>query len=114
MILWHNPRCTKSRQALDLIEDHGVRPKIRAYLHDAPGEDEIRGVLAALRMAPIDMMRTKEKRFGELGLRPDSDPDTLIRAMAENPILIERPILISGNRAAIGRPTENLLPLLPA
>lgn len=112
MILWHNPRCTKSRQALDLLDDHGIRPKIRAYLHDAPGEDEIRGVLAALRVAPIEMMRPKEKRFAELGLRLDSDPDTLIRAMAENPILIERPILISGNRAAIGRPTENLLPLL--
>ena len=112
MILWHNPRCTKSRQALDLIEDHGIRPKIRAYLHDAPGEDEIRGVLAALRMAPIDMMRTKEKRFTELGLRADSDPDTLIRAMSENPILIERPLAISGDKAAIGRPPEALLSLL--
>ncbi|WP_407495439.1 arsenate reductase (glutaredoxin) [Pseudooceanicola sp. MF1-13] len=112
MILWHNQRCTKSRQALDLLEDHGIRPKIRAYLHDAPGEDEIRGVLAALRVAPIDMMRPKEKVFKELGLRHDSDPDTLIKAMSKHPELIERPILINGSRAAIGRPTENLLPLI--
>jgi len=112
LILWHNQRCTKSRQALDLLEDHGIRPKIRAYLHDAPGEDEIRGVLAALRVAPIDMMRPKEKVFKELGLSLDSDPDTLIKAMSKNPVLIERPILINGKRAAIGRPTENLLPLI--
>ncbi|EAQ04855.1 arsenate reductase [Pseudooceanicola batsensis HTCC2597] len=112
MILWHNPRCSKSRQALALIESHGHRPKIRAYLHDAPSEDEIRGVLASLRLAPIGMMRRSEKRFAELGLSAQSEPDTLIAAMAENPILIERPILIVGSRAAIGRPVENLLPLL--
>jgi arsenate reductase len=63
-------------------------------------------------VAPIDMMRPKEKVFKELGLRPDSDPDTLIKAMSKHPVLIERPILINGKRAAIGRPTENLLPLI--
>ena len=112
MILWHNPRCSKSRQTLNLLEDHGYQPRIRPYLNDAPSEQDIRDVAAMLGVRPIAMMRRKEKRFAELGLTPDAPDDVLVSAMAENPILIERPILIYNGQAAIGRPPEAVLPLL--
>lgn len=114
MILWHNPRCTKSRQTLALIEAQGYRPHIRPYLLDPPSEEEIRAVMAALGVAPLAMMRRGEKAFRDLGLSEETPEDTLIRAMAENPILIERPILVTDGGAAIGRPPENVLPLLGA
>ena len=110
--LWHNPRCSKSREGLKLLQEAGADVEVRKYLEDAPSAAEIRAVLDKLGVAPIDMMRTKEKLFRELGLSRDSDPDTLIRAMAEHPRLIERPIGIRGDRARIGRPPENLLELL--
>lgn len=110
--LWHNPRCSKSREGLKLLQEAGAEVKVRKYLDDAPGEAEIRAVLDRLGLAPIDMMRTKEKLFRELGLSRDADPDVLIRAMADHPRLIERPIGIRGDRARIGRPPENLMDLL--
>lgn len=112
IVIWHNPRCSKSRETLKLLGEHGVDPTIRPYLNDPPSEAEIRDALARLGLRPIEMMRRKEKRFRELGLSRDSDDDTLIRAMAENPILIERPILFAGDRAAIGRPPEKVLEIL--
>ena len=86
--------------------------RVRKYLEDAPSADEIRAVLDRLGIDAIDMMRTGEKRFKELGLTKNTPADDLIAAMAENPILIERPLAISGDKAAIGRPPENLLALL--
>ena len=112
MEYWHNPRCSKSRSGLALLEENGAEPRVRKYLEDAPSEDELRAVQAKLGIAAIDMMRPGEKRFRELGLNKAMPDDTLIRAMAENPILIERPIAIRGDKAAIGRPPENLLTLL--
>jgi arsenate reductase len=112
MILWHNPRCTKSRQTLALLEGRGYQPRIRPYLNEPPSEDELRAVATMLGVKPIGMMRRKEKRFAELGLATDSPDDVLFAAMADNPILIERPILIMGAHAAIGRPPEAVLPLL--
>ena len=112
MILWHNPRCTKSRQTLALLEGRGYQPRIRPYLHNPPTAEEIRDVVARLGVKPIAMMRRREKRFGELGLKLDSPDDVLIQAMAENPILIERPILIVGADAVIGRPPEAVLAYL--
>lgn len=110
--LWHNPRCSKSRQALALL-DGQTDVTVRRYLEDAPGRDEIEQVLSALGHPPaISMMRPGEKLFKELGLSK-SDPDAvLIDAMVQNPILIERPIAIAGHRAVIGRPPENVLSLL--
>ncbi len=112
MEYWHNPRCSKSRSGLALLEEIGAEPRVRKYLEDAPSEDELWVVQAKLGIAAIDMMRTGEKRFRELGLNKATPDDTLIRAMAENPILIERPIVIREDKAAIGRPPENLLTLL--
>lgn len=112
MILWHNPRCSKSRATLALLEDRGLAPEIRLYLQDPPGMDELRAAQAALGTPLLTMVRVKETRFGELGLSPESDEATLLAAMAENPILIERPILITPAGAAIGRPPEAILALL--
>lgn len=109
---WHNPRCSKSRTGLDLLEQNGAQVEVRKYLEDAPSADELREVLSKLGIEPIDMMRTGEKRFKELGLSKSSPADELISAMAENPILIERPLAIAGDKAAIGRPPEDLLSLL--
>ncbi|WP_421705032.1 arsenate reductase (glutaredoxin) [Aliiroseovarius sp.] len=111
MIIWHNPRCSKSRQTLALLEEKGHAPEVRKYLEEAPTEADIRAALAALGKAPIEMMRTGEKLFKEQGLSRDSDEATLIAAMAAHPILIERPIVIKDGSARIGRPPESVLEL---
>lgn len=112
LTIWHNPRCSKSRQTLALLEENGHAPEVRKYLEDAPSADEIRAVLAALGLPPIEAMRTGEARFKDLGLSRDTDTETLIIAMAENPILIERPIVIINGKARIGRPPESVLEIL--
>lgn len=112
MTLWHNPRCSKSRQALKLLEDRGITPTVRRYLDAPPTAREIAAVRAALGVPAIAMMRTNERAFREAGLRKDMEDRDLIAAMAAHPILIERPIAISGGRAVIGRPPEAVLRLL--
>lgn len=109
---WHNPRCSKSRAGLALLEEKGAQVTVRRYLDDAPSVDELHSVLAALGGTAIDMMRPKEARFNELGLSKTDSDDALIKAMAANPILIERPIAIKGDQAVIGRPPENVLGLV--
>ena len=111
MILWYNPRCSKSRQALALLEEHGCFPTVRPYLKDAPSESEIRDVLRMLGGVASEMIRTKDAAFKELKI-DISDQEALIAAMAQNAALIERPIAISDERAVIGRPPENVLDLL--
>lgn len=111
-VIWHNPRCSKSRQTLALLEENGITPEVRRYLEDAPSTEEIRAARAAMGTPPvIAMMRKGEARFKELGLSKDSDDEALIAAMAENPILIERPVVLHAGRAAIGRPPEEVLDL---
>ncbi|WP_095590513.1 arsenate reductase (glutaredoxin) [Actibacterium ureilyticum] len=110
--IWHNPRCSKSRQTLALIEERGGTITIRKYLDDAPSADEIRETLALLGMPAIQMMRPKEALFAELGLSRDDTDDTLIAAMAAHPKLIERPIVFANGRAAMGRPPEAVLQIL--
>ena len=112
VIIWHNPRCSKSRQTLALVEEQGITPVVRKYLEDAPSEAEIRSALAALGLKPIAAMRTKEKEFKALGLSKESDDDTLIRAMAAAPKLIERPIVFKDGKARLGRPPEAVLEIL--
>ena len=109
---WHNPRCSKSRTGLALLEERGAEVKVRKYLEDAPSVEELRAAQVLLGVSAVQMMRTGEKRFKELGLYKDAPDAELINAMAENPILIERPLAIAGDKAAIGRPPENLLDLL--
>lgn len=111
--IYHNPRCTKSRQTLQLIRDAGVEPEIVEYLKTPPSAEELDAVLKKLKLNPIDVMRRKEAPFKDLGLGSDEHSrDALISAMIENPILIERPIVVRGRKAAIGRPPENVQELL--
>lgn len=108
LTIWHNPRCTKSRQTLALLQEHGHQPAVRLYLVDVPSEAEIVAVRNALGITADAMMRKGEKLFRELGLREAGEED-LIAAMVANPILIERPIVINAGKAAIGRPPETVL-----
>jgi arsenate reductase len=109
--IWHNPRCSKSRQTLALLEDRGIAPTIRLYQQDAPSEAEIRAVLQALDRPASALVRTGDALFRELGLSKDMDEDQLIAAMAAHPALIERPVVLHKGRAALGRPPESVLVL---
>lgn len=111
MILWHNPRCSKSRQALALLQDNGVEPDVRIYLKTPPTEEEIRAVQKALGVPLRAMIRTGEQAYKDLALA-DADETGLLAAMAAHPILIERPIAITPDGARIGRPPEQVLELL--
>ena len=110
--IWHNPRCSKSRASLALLEENGVTPEQVLYLETPPSKDQITQTLSYLNAKAIDIMRTTEPTFKTLNLSKDLDEFVLIEAMVNNPILIERPIIISGNQAVIGRPPENVLSLL--
>jgi len=111
--IYHNPRCSKSRQTLQLLKDNQVEPDIVEYLKAPPSREELEQVLDMLGLEPRGLMRTKEKEYKELGLdNPDLDRDALISAMLENPKLIERPIVIKDGKAAIGRPPEKVLEIL--
>ena len=110
--IWHNPRCSKSRATLALLEEQGVGPVVRLYREDAPSEAEIREALEMLGLSALALVRTGEAVFKELGLSKDSSEDALIAAMAAHPILIERPVVISGDKAALGRPPESVLEIL--
>lgn len=112
LTIWHNPRCTKSRQTLALLEEHGHTPHVRRYLDDPPSEAELRASAKALGVRPVEMMRVKEPEFKAEGLTKDSHNDALFAAMARIPKLIERPIVLAGNMAAIGRPPEAVLDIL--
>ncbi len=107
--IWHNPRCSKSRQTLQLLQDNGVTPNVRLYLEDGPDEASLRAVADMLGSGPVQLMRVKEKLFKELGLSKDDNDDALFLAMAANPSLIERPIVLHKDKAAIGRPPEAVL-----
>ena len=110
--IWHNAKCSKSRATLALLEERGHEPSVVRYLEDSPSSDQLKRVLKMLNYEPRALMRKKEALYRELGLMDVADDETLIRAMVDNPILIERPIVICGDRAAIGRPPENVLAVL--
>lgn len=111
-VFWHNPRCSKSRAGLALLQEKGVNVTLRRYLDDPPTLKELRSALAMLGGPAIAMMRPAEPQFHAMGLKRTDDDETLLAAMASAPKLIERPILFVGPRAAIGRPPENLLEIL--
>jgi len=108
--IYHNPRCSKSRQTLSLLQQRGVEPAIVNYLEAPPDQATLRQLLGLLDLSPRELMRKGEAAYLELGLDdPGLSDDALIAAMVESPILIERPIVRSGRRAAIGRPPEAVL-----
>ncbi len=111
--IYHNPRCSKSRQTLQLLRDKGVEPEIVEYLKTPPTREELEQVLDMLSLEPRQLMRTKEKEYREQGLaNPELSRDQLIDAMLATPKLIERPIVIKDGKAAIGRPPEQVLEIL--
>lgn len=111
-VIWHNPRCSKSRQTLALLEARRAIFDMRDYLKDPPDEMELRKAAAMLGLGVAGMMRRGEKLWRELGLSVHDSDETLIAAMAAHPILIERPIVFANDRAAIGRPPEAVLDIL--
>ncbi len=111
--IFHNPRCSKSRQALGLLQEQGIEPEVVEYLKTPLSTQTLQNLCQKLGVNVVDMMRTKEREFKELGLgdRGVTD-DELLQAMTQNPILLERPIVVCGDKAVIGRPPENVLELI--
>lgn len=110
--IYHNPRCSKSRATLALLEERNVSVEIVDYLSAPPTAEEIRGLLKLLGLEPIALIRRSEPAFRDSGLGADSSADELIALMRREPIVIERPIVVIGRGARIGRPPERVLELL--
>ena len=110
--IYHNPRCSKSRQTLELLKEKSIEPEVVEYLKTPPNAAELKDILSKLGLSADELMRKKEAIYKELGLAGVSDENELITAMVNNPKLIERPIVIKGNKAAIGRPPESVLDIL--
>lgn len=108
MIIYHNPRCSKSRQSLALLSENGVEPEVVEYLKTPLDEVVLREVIAKLGLKAHEVVRTKEDVYRQLGLSPDSSEEELIAAIVKYPILMERPIVVKGDSAVIGRPPENV------
>ena len=108
----HNPRCSESRAALQLVRDAGIELPVREYLHDPLSIDELREIVQLLGVRPIDIVRRGEPQFAALGLSDSTPDDEVLGAMAERPILIERPIVVRGGRAVVGRPAEKVREIL--
>ncbi|MEO1241497.1 MAG: arsenate reductase (glutaredoxin) [Pseudomonadota bacterium] len=111
--IYHNPRCSKSRQTLALLETNGVTPDVVLYLENPPSKTTLKAIARKLGLdSPREMMRVKEATYTDLKLKDVDAESALIDAMSENPILIERPIVVNGDKAAIGRPPEAVLEIL--
>jgi len=110
--IWHNPRCSKSRNAAALLAEKGVDAEVVKYLETPPTKEELKEMLNMLGISARELMRTKEDIYKALNLKEVNDEDQLIDAMVSNPKLIERPIVIKDGKAVIGRPIENIIELL--
>ncbi len=114
LTLYHNPRCSKSRGALELLEARGLAPTVVRYLETPPDVATLKALLDKLGMPPRQLLRTGEDDYAQLNLADPTLSDAqLIDAMATHPKLIERPILVAGDKAVIGRPPEKILEILP-
>jgi arsenate reductase len=113
VVIYHNPRCSKSRQTLALLQERGIEPELVLYLETPPAPAELRRLLKRLNMTARDLLRKGEAEFRELNLADNAlSENQLIDAMSSHPRLIERPIVVMGDKAVIGRPPENVLGLL--
>lgn len=113
VIIYHNPRCSKSRETLALLQKRGIEPVIIEYLKDPPNRKQLVDILAKLRLSPRELIRTKEAVYQDKKLDNKTlTRDQLISAMLADPVLIERPIVLANGKAAIGRPPENVLEIL--
>lgn len=111
-IIWHNPKCSKSREALKILEDNGIEARVYKYLDEKPSVLEIKAMLEALGCSARKLMRTKEAIYKELDLKNETDEENLILAMHNHPELIERPIVVKDSKAIIGRPPSLILDLI--
>jgi len=113
--IYHNPRCSKSRETLKLLQDHGVEPEVVLYLETPPTEAELETLLSQLGLSARELLRSGEEAYQTLNLKdPALTDQQLIQAMVEHPKLIQRPIVVKGDRAALGRPPEAVLELIQA
>lgn len=111
--IYHNPRCSKSRQTLELLRSHGIEPVVVEYLKTPPNCEQLTSLLSMLNLRPRQLLRKGETDYKALGLDdPAVSDEVLVRAMSEHPVLIERPIVVVGSSAVLGRPPENVLELL--
>lgn len=111
--IYHNPRCSKSRETLRLLQDRGIEPVIVEYLKTPPDADTLKDLLRRLGIEAADLLRRKEDEYKELGLADKlDDSEALVRAMVANPVLMERPIVVKGDAARLGRPPEQVLEIL--
>ncbi|MDD0852263.1 arsenate reductase (glutaredoxin) [Halobacteriovorax sp. GB3] len=111
---YHNPRCSKSRQGLELLKEKGVEPTVKLYLKEPMTEKEVLEIFKKAKLSPLEgLVRTKEATFKELNLKDKTLTDKQwAKTIVENPVLLERPLLVSKDRAAVGRPPENLLQII--
>lgn len=113
LTIYHNPRCSTSRQTLALLKEHGVEPTVIEYLNNPPDQTTLKKLVKRLGIRPIDLVRRSEVPYKTLGLAKKQDDDAaIIKAMAQHPILIQRPIVVKGNNARLGRPPQRVLELL--
>ena len=110
--IWHNPKCSKSRAAMQLLEDKNIDANVVKYLETTPSKEQLIDVLKKLNIKASQLLRTSEDIYKELNLKDKNDEEKIIEVMVQNPILIERPIIIKGQKAVIARPIENLSELL--
>ena len=112
MIIYHNPRCSKSRQTLQLCEEAGVELEVIEYLKTPPDEAALKGLLKKLDKQAHEVVRAKEEVYGQLDLSAESNDEAIIAAIIKYPVLLERPIVVKGDKAVIARPPENVKALL--
>lgn len=110
VIIYHNPKCSKSRETLALLRDRGIVPQVVEYLQTPPNAAELKDILTKLGIAPKDLLRRKEA--AEAGVDPSLPEDALVAAMAAHPQTIERPIVVNGGKARLGRPPQQVLEIL--
>ncbi|WP_455212232.1 arsenate reductase (glutaredoxin) [Kaarinaea lacus] len=111
--IYHNPRCSKSRQTLSILQEHGIEPEIINYLQQPPSKAQLKNILVLLDMQPRDLIRKKEPEYKAHHLDdPSLSKEQLLDAMIQHPKLIERPIVVNGNKAVLGRPPENVLEII--
>ena len=113
VIIYHNPRCSKSRKTLELLRSNNVEPEVVEYLKSPPSREQLKAILVMLGVGPRDLLRTGEAAYKDCGLADTTlTDDQLIDAMLRHPVLVQRPIVVAGGRAAVGRPPENVLDIL--
>ncbi|MBC5992077.1 arsenate reductase (glutaredoxin) [Pontibacter cellulosilyticus] len=110
--IYHNPRCSKSRQTLEIIQNSGQQPEVVEYLKTPPTASELKELLQMLNLKPEQLLRIGEQLYKDKYKNEQLSDEELIQVMAENPVLIERPIVVKDNKAVLGRPPENVLDIL--